>query len=687
MLDAPVQRLPGVGKARAMALSRLEIETLGDLLTHAPRDYEDWCPRPIAEVTDGESVCVRGTVEDIRQQRFRGSRGLVVSKAALQDSTGSIELVWFRRGRYGAKGNQVKRGQNITVYGSVRRDQGTLVMHNPEIASQTVPRDAQLIPVYPLTEGVSQRLMRSWIQTAIKVCWDSIEEYLGISHIEQLGLLGRREAFKGLHRPKSYAHAMASRARLVFDELLCYQIAILSARYRQQHRIGKSHGPDGPLVSQLMESLPFSLTDGQRQAMAEVAADMESTRPMGRLLQGDVGSGKTIVAIYGLAKTVEAGYQGVVMAPTEILAQQHFAQITSLFASQGIEVRLLTGGLSNHEKADVCRRLQDGTVQVVVGTQALLEPDVRFANLGLVVVDEEHRLGVLQRQALAKKGSGDLLVMTATPIPRTLALSLYGDLDMSLIKELPLGRLPVDTRWISPQDRDKVYGFLRDQVKRGHQAYIVYPLVEGEETTKLAAAKTEAYRLRKLPVFADVRIGLLHGQMSSQEKTSVIEEFSQGHWQILVTTSVIEVGIDVPNATVMVIEHAERFGLAQLHQLRGRVGRGTAQSFCLLMGEPTTPEARERLEFMRETQDGFVLAEADLRLRGPGEILGVKQTGLPNLRMADLRHDGGIMDKARHVANQILGDDLFLSQTRHKPLVRELGRRGVVSRKHDGGLY
>lgn len=670
-----------------MALARLEIETLEDLLTHVPRDYEDWSPRPITGIAHGESVCVSGMVVDTKQQRFRGSQGLVVSKAILQDSTGSVELVWFRRGRYGVKGTQVKKGQNITAYGSIRQEQGTYVMHNPEVASEAMPQNAKLVPVYPLTEGVSQRLMRQWIQTALGMCWDSIEEYLEVAYIEQLGLLGRREAIAGLHQPKAYAHAMAARTRLVFDELLCHQIAILSTRYRQPERAGKSHVPDGPLVSKIVGNLPFTLSNGQRQAMAEIAADLESARPMRRLLQGDVGSGKTIVSIYGLAKTVETGYQGVVMAPTEILAQQHFAKIKHLFAPQGIEVRLLTGGLGDRTKADVCRGLKDGTVQVMVGTQALLEPDVQFANLGLAVVDEEHRMGVLQRQALVEKGSGDLLVMTATPIPRTLALSLYGDLDISMIKELPPGRKPVDTRWISPQDRDKVYVFLREQAQRGHQAYIVYPLVEGEETAKIAAATTEACRLRKLPAFAGLRIGLLHGQMSSQEKNSVIGEFAQGYWQILVTTSVIEVGIDVPNATVMVIEHAERFGLAQLHQLRGRVGRGQAQSFCLLIGEPTTPEARERLEFMRKTQDGFALAEADLQLRGPGELLGVRQTGLPNLRMANLRQDGEIMEKAQHLANEILREDPLLKEARHAPLIRELTRRGLFILKHDGGLY
>mgnify|MGYP000869331736 CR=1 FL=1 len=688
MLDAPVTELPGVGKARAAALARLEIRTLGDLLVHAQRQYEDWAPSPVAEVREGDVACLQGVIDDLREQRYRGTTGLAVTRAVLTDTTGSIVLIWFRRGRFRPLGSsRLKVGQELVVYGSIRRDKGGLAIHNPAVEHLPLPHGAQLKPVYPLTEGISQTQMRTWVGEALKICWDNLDEYLEVGCSKKLELAGRREAIVGMHRPKTREHAATSRARLVFDEVLCYQIGILSERYRRTRQPGRVHIPDGFLVEKMIKELPFALTDGQKRAMQEMAADMESPQPMQRLLQGDVGSGKTVVAVYGLAKTVEAQYQGAVMAPTEVLARQHFERITTLMGKLGVEVGLLTGSLSAREKADICSRLSEGSCQVVVGTQALLERGVQFADLGLVVVDEEHRFGVQQRQALAQKDNTDLLVMTATPIPRTLALTLYGDLDISIIDELPPGRKPVDTRWISSRDRDKVYAFVRSQVKMGHQVYIVYPLVEGAGATQDSAAKTEARRLQALPAFADLSIGLLHGQMGSREKDSVIEDFVKGHWQILVTTSVIEVGIDVPNATVMVVENAERFGLAQLHQLRGRVGRSAAESFCLLMGEPTTPEARQRLELIRQTQDGFILAEADLKLRGPGEILGVRQSGLPELRLTDLIQDHDILEQAHKVAVQILGEDPHLGHDCHRGLRQELARRGYNSTKHDGGLY
>ena len=688
MLDEPVTALTGVGRARARALARLEIQTLGDLLAHAPRQYEDWTPCSLSKVTDGDTVCLQGVVEDVSQQRYHG-KGLVVTKAILTDGPESVQLLWFRRQSRWSTGNStVRRDQELMVYGRIQRDKGLWVMHNPAVKERPWPPGRQLVPVYPLTEGISQKQMRMWVRQALEICRPSLTEYLKREHITELGLMDARQAMVGLHAPNSFEEAARSRERLVFDEALFYQIVVFSKRHRQRSYPGPVHCADGPLTDALLATLPFEPTNAQKRVMQEIAKDMESSYPMRRLLQGDVGSGKTIVAVYALVKTVEAGYQGALMAPTEILARQHYTRLRSLLGELGIEVVLLTGSLASQEKAEIYRGLAEGDWHIVVGTQALLEPYVEFARLGLAVIDEEHRFGVLQRQALVQKGLSDLLVMTATPIPRTLALTLYGDLDVSILDELPPGRRPVDTRWISPRDRDDMYRFIRHQIELGYQAYIVYPLVEGAEdgpSPALAASK-EVGRLQSLPVFDSVRIGLLHGQMQAKEKEKVIEDFVNGYWQVLVTTSVIEVGVDVPNAVVMAVENAERFGLAQLHQLRGRVGRGAAVSFCLLVGEPSTEEAIKRLDLIRNTQDGFLLAEADLRLRGPGEVLGTRQSGIFGLRFLDLVKDTKIVEQAHTLAEKIVSADPLLLAANHQRLKEELTRRGFSLPKHDGGL-
>lgn len=675
-----VDSLRGVGKARALALGRLGLETVEDLLFMVPRYYENWTQAiPISAVQPGEVVCLQGRITGLVERKTR-QKGLVITEALLRDDSGDIGLIWFLRVRSGQSSyirRQLALGQEILVYGRAEQDNRRLVIRNPQWKRPTQLEGNRLIPVYPLTEGITQAQMRNYVGQALRLCRHDIGEFLPENYRRSLSLPERWAAIRGLHRAGSREEADAARRRLAFDELLCLQLALRIRRKQAEKVPGVVHSPDGALVQKFLGGLPYRLTAAQRKVMSEIAADMESPTVMQRLLQGDVGSGKTVVALYALIKSVEAGYQAVMMVPTEILAEQHYRQVVKAVQPLGIKTGLLTGALTDKEKENLRWELAAGQCQLVVGTHALLQPDVDFQRLGLVVIDEQHRFGVAQRQALVQKGNPDVLVMTATPIPRTLALAVYGDLDVSLIDELPPGRKPVDTRWISPADRERVYRFIRRQVEAGHQAYIVYPLVEESEAVTARAASNEVERLRKTSL-AGLEIGLLHGQLTAAEKDRVMEDFAAGRLHVLVTTTVIEVGVDVPNASVMVVENAERFGLAQLHQLRGRVGRGSVQAYCLLIGNPSTPSGKQRLHIIRQTNDGFALAEADLKLRGPGELLGTRQSGLSELRIADLVEDLPLLEEAARLARSILASDPDLTAPHHRALREELYRRHAM---------
>jgi ATP-dependent DNA helicase RecG len=670
-LDSSIQELPGIGPSRARLFGRLGIKTVGELLFWFPRQWEDRSEcQPVAKIRPGTRVTVRGRLGRMEERRPR--RGLTITRFELFDATGSLDLVFFNQPY---RKGQLHRGQEIMATGKVEMRYGQLQMISPEVeivARQNGLHSGRIVPIYPATEGLSSRLLRYAVFTALKACGAELEEIIPADIRERQKLLPRAVAIREMHFPTSWDQVQKARRSLAFEELLLLQLGLL---YGREEGDGISHHPDGELVARFLAQLPFALTGAQRKALAEIARDMEDNRPMNRLLQGDVGSGKTVVAAYALVKAVENGYQGVVMVPTEILAEQHYLSLCRLLKPIGIEVALLTGSMTGKVKEGVRERIEGGEAHVVVGTHAVIQEGVGFANLGVVIIDEQHRFGVSQRSSLLKKGETcDLLVMTATPIPRTLALVFYSDLDIIVLDELPPGRKPVQTYWVSEKTANRVYAFLRREIREGRQAYIVCPLVEESDKLQVQAATELAAYLQEV-VFPDLKLGLLHGRLPLDEKEKVMEEFRGGGIDILVATTVIEVGVDVPNASVMVIENAERFGLAQLHQLRGRVGRGEYQSYCILLGSPSTEEGRQRLKVMTQVTDGFRLAEIDLKMRGPGEFFGTRQSGFPEFKVANLADDIALVPQARREALHILNRDPHLTDPAHSGLRHSLVRR------------
>ncbi len=673
-----VQFVKGVGPRTAKLLAKLKIGTLGDLLYYLPRRYEDRSNfQPIGEVKPGEWVSLKGRVISL-DSRDRGGRFMII-KAAIADGSGAIGLVWFNQ-------RWIKRkltgfDGEIIVYGQVKEGQWGLQIESPEW--ETVDPDddpeefARITPVYPLTEGVGQMTIRRVAKRGLEYL-SAFSEPLPDSFLRKHRLRPLGWSLRQIHSPDSDEAREQARRRLVFEEFFYLQVALLM----RQRELGLQRGiafdippaSGGGRVSpaeELRAVLPWEFTDAQDRVMEEIFSDMRRPHPMSRLLQGDVGSGKTIVAAAAMLAAVRCGYQAALMAPTEILAEQHYTNFRRLFQPLGVEVDLLVGKQTKKQKERALQRTADGKAQIAVGTHALIQEGVQFAKLGLVVVDEQHRFGVMQRAALRQKGYGnpDVLVMTATPIPRSLTLTVYGDLDLSVIDEMPPGRRPVKTHWKLPSERQSVYDGVRSLLKDGAQAYIVCPLVSESEKMMAQAAK-ELYDRTREDVFPEFRVGLLHGQLKSKAKEEAMDAFRAGELDALVTTTVIEVGVDVANATVMVIEDANRFGLAQLHQLRGRVGRGRKQSYCVLIGGASTPEAERRLRVMAETTDGFKIAEEDLRIRGPGELYGTKQSGAFELRVADLIQDGRLLEEARQAAIALLKKDPELSQPAHQ-LIRE----------------
>lgn len=673
-LDMPLRFCSGVGPARARDLARLGLRTVRDLLYYFPRRHEDrreFCP--VARLRPGQVQTVRGVVAAVEERRPRP--GLSLLRVAVSDRTGTLWGIWFNQP---FRKNQFRRGMTVIFSGRVERRFGEWRVENPEFEVDTGGDPihvGRLVPVYPLKEGIFQRPLRALAREVVEQFSPLVPELLPAPVREQAGVVPAGVAIRHMHFPPDEASLEAARSRLAFEELFLLQLAVALQRRQVVERPGISHPPDGELLDRFLRRLPFALTAAQQRVYGEIRADMESPRPMNRLLQGDVGSGKTLVAAMAALKAAGAGFQCAFMVPTEILAEQHYQNLAPLLEPLGIRVGLLTGSVTGGERGRLLDAMGAGEPGVYVGTHALIGGEVALPRLSLAITDEQHRFGVRQRAMLQEKGcAADVLVMTATPIPRTLALTVFGDLDLSVIDALPPGRRPVETHWLPSARRREAYAFVRREVARGNQAYVVCPLVEesdkleAEAATRLAA-DLEAGELRGL------KVGLVHGRLPAREREQVMTRFRAGELQVLVATTVIEVGVDVPAATVMVVEGAERFGLAQLHQLRGRVGRGSQPSYCLLIGDPASDEARMRLQAMERTTDGFQIAEEDLRLRGPGEFFGLRQHGLPDFKVANPLHDLPLLERARAAAASLVAADPGLRSPEHRLLRQALVER------------
>ena len=666
--DKPVQFLKGVGPVRAEALGRMGIVTARDLLYHVPRRYDDASTiEPIEHLQVGTDVTAIGRVRSKGVIPTR--KGLRIFQAVLEDGSGMITCAWPGQPWLERK---LQEGDLLLVTGPVKFFHGRQLQPREftvlALASDDAPAqvaEGHVFSTYPASEEVPQWVLRGLFEKNLDVLLTDVagEEYLSGKERSKLSLPGLGDALAALHRPSSLSAVEAARRRLAFDELFFLQLVQAQVRYRETaQKPGLVFERTNELIRPLHEALPFELTGAQARVLREIYADMGSTRRMNRLLQGDVGSGKTIVALFAMLLAAESGRQAVLMAPTELLAEQHFRNMKELVEPLGMTVQILTGQMGTSERKKSLEALREGTAVLTVGTHALIQERVEFQDLGLAVVDEQHRFGVRQRMALGeRKIPPDTLIMSATPIPRSLAMTLYGDLDLSLLDEIPEGRKPVKTLLRYPRKRSEVHRFVDEQLDVGCQAYIVYPIVEESDKVDLRSA-TEEYERLSADVFQHRRVGLIHGQRPSAEKDQVMRTFLAGELDVLIATTVIEVGIDVPNASIMVVEHAERFGLSQLHQLRGRVGRGAAKSYCILIAEPGEAAA-ERLKIFRDTSDGFAVARADLRIRGQGDLFGAQQHGRdPVLRFADLSRDEDLLMEAQGRARTLIETDPELSE-------------------------
>ena len=727
-LNTPLTALPGVGPARARSLEKLGLRTVGDLLGYYPRDYEDRTKRyAIAQAPADTPVCVSAMVaETPRLSRIR--KGLELTRVKVVDGSAAMTLTFFNQSYVR---DALVPGQEYIFYGRVEGDRGGRQMTNPVFEREDRARfTGRILPVYPLTAGVSNNLLAGLAQRAVEECACQVAETLPADLLEAHDLAPAEFSCRSIHFPQDFDALARAKRRLVFEELFTLSAGLALLRQRRSGGEGPAFPACDP--ADFYALLPFAPTEAQRRTISECAADLTSGRPMNRLVQGDVGSGKTAVAAACAWMAFRSGWQAAMMAPTEILAEQHCRSLSALLAPAGMRVGLLTGSMRAGEKKRVYAALEAGEIDFVVGTHALLSGPVAFRRLGLVVADEQHRFGVEQRAALAAKantpdcppeagrrlcgeGRGNsvspavngmdgvptaacrcgeveqraalaakgekkirphVLVMSATPIPRTLALIIYGDLDVSVIDQLPPGRLPVKTVLVGESKRQRMYGFVREQIRQGRQAYIVCPAIETDPESAAADLKRVVEYAEGLQkqVFPDLRVGLVHGRMKAKDKDAAMAAFARGETHILVSTTVVEVGVDVANATLMIVENADRYGLSQLHQLRGRVGRGEHQSWCVLVSDNRSPETRARLKVLVDTADGFRIAEEDLKLRGPGDFFGRRQHGLPALRMADLNTDTRVLKEARDAAAALLSADPDLSRPEHRPLLEKVRR-------------
>lgn len=660
----PITSLKGIGRKKAEALAALEIHTIGDLLENYPRQgsYIDYSHmKNIRQLAvDGSRQIFAASVVRARNG-FGTGRGRRFTVVTARDETGYADLYFFAHQRYMAQ--RLKPDMQVLVMGRVKA--GRTAKMVSEVSCQPLDMEGGAMeglgiwPVYSLTGSLTQKEMRKWVQLALAKAEQELPESLPADIIKKCNFPDRLTAVKNIHFPKSWQALKEAQNRFIFEELFMLQCGLLYYRLqRQDDKQGIKHGADGDRLHQVIEHLPFKLTAAQEEAWRDISLDMQDIKPMHRILQGDVGSGKTVISALALAKAAENGYQSCIMAPTEILAVQHYDTLRQYLEPFGIRVALLKGGMKSKERLHVLEDLELGEIDVVVGTHALLQDDVIFSNLSLVVTDEQHRFGVEQRAKLVNKShfAPDVLIMTATPIPRTLALTVYGDLDISLMKGRPPGRKPVQTLCYTEEKRREVYAGLVRQVQAGQQAYIVCPLIEESETMNVRNAET-VYEELKNTVLGDIPCALLHGRLKSAEKDAIMADFASGKTKVLISTTVIEVGVNVPAATLIIVENAERFGLSQLHQLRGRVGRGDKQSYCVLLTQADNPETLERLSVLHDSDDGFYLAEKDLELRGAGQLFGFRQHGLPDLHIADILRDTDVIVKARSMALETLHKD------------------------------
>lgn len=672
MLDLykDVQYVKGIGPKKADKLNKLGIFTLKDLLYYFPRQFEDRNNlKKIAQLEDGEKVTIKAVISSINT--FRPKEGMTLTKIDVKDETGSAKLVFFNKSYIK---NTFRPGDSILVFGKVKKKFNNLELTSCELEYLTnSPKNTcRFMPVYQLTYGVTNKEIMSIIRTVLEDKDLIIQEYMPQRIIEKYRLCSIDFAVRNIHSPSSKESLKIALYRIVFEELLILQLGLFVFKSGRNKEDGIKFETSKDL-KKIISALPFKLTKAQNRALDEIIQDMNLEKIMNRLVQGDVGSGKTVVALLALANCVLNGYQGALMAPTEILAGQHYISLTESLKDFGINVGLLIGSLTKKQKDTVLEQIKNNEIDILIGTHALIEDKVEFNNIGLVITDEQHRFGVMQRSKLSLKGANpDILVMTATPIPRTLALILYGDLDISIIDELPPGRQPIETIAIEKSKRDRAYNNLvRREVESGRQVYIVCPLVEESEAIEAKSAVELVEELRA-EYFHDLRLGLLHGKMKSSEKDEVMGLFKNKEIDILVSTTVIEVGVNVPNATLMIIENAERFGLAQLHQLRGRVGRGSHKSYCVLIYDSKTDVCRQRMAIMEETNDGFKISEKDLEIRGPGEFFGTRQHGLPELKVANLFKHIKILKLAQQEARYILGEDNNLQLKENMALKKEI---------------
>ena len=664
-LKKDVKYVKGVGPNRVKLLNKLNIFTLGDLITYYPRGYEDRSkPKNMLECIDGEEALIEAIVVN-RMTEIR-LKGKTMYKLQVRDESGIGTAIWFNQSYLK---NKFQVGKKYKFYGKISNAFGKITIQSPVFDEEEKNNNTgKIIPIYPLTYQLSQNVLRKIIENGLKEVEGGLQETLPSYLLEEYHLQDLQQAMKHIHFPNEFKDFTIARKRLVFEELLSTQLALLELKNMSLTEGNGIAFHEEAKMSDIIHQLPFRLTGAQRRVLEEIDTNMESPKAMNRLLQGDVGSGKTVIAMCAAYKAVKSGYQAAIMAPTAILATQHLENFQKMLANTGIRVELLISGITKKKKEDILHRLANGEIDILIGTHAIIEDNVVFSKLGLVVTDEQHRFGVKQRTRIVEKGQNpDVLVMTATPIPRTLALILYGDLDISIIDELPPNRKKVDTFAVSKKMEDRINNFIREQIKEGRQAYVVCPLVEENEEMDLKSVE-KLYEKYKKEVFPDYRVEYIHGKMKPKEKDEIMTKFKAGGIDVLISTTVIEVGVDVPNANIMVIEDAERFGLAALHQLRGRVGRGEYKSYCILKYEGKGEVVRKRMKVMCETNDGFVISEKDLELRGSGDFFGTMQHGLPEFKIANLFEDMEILKSVQSVAIKIMSDDPKLEKEKNRLL-------------------
>jgi ATP-dependent DNA helicase RecG len=674
VINQSVTAISGIGEETAASLAELNIYSIKDLLEYYPYRYEDYRLRDLADVKHDEKITIEGKVHSEPSLVFYGRKRSRLTVRVLVDRY-LINVVFFNQPYLK---NKIIMNESITVTGKWDQHRQTITANEMKIA--TPSKATEFVPVYHIKGNVTVKGLRKFIHLAISKYGSEVEENIPEAFLSRYKLMNRRDALRALHFPLSESDVKQARRRFVYEEFLLFQIKMQALRkFEREHSAGKEQNFNDSELLSFIEKLPFPLTNAQQRVVQEILSDLRSPFRMNRLLQGDVGSGKTVVAAICLYATVLAGFQGALMVPTEILAEQHVESLKSLLQPFGIQCELLTSSVKGKERRRILEQLENGDINILIGTHALIQDEVKFNSLGLVITDEQHRFGVEQRRVLREKGENpDVLFMTATPIPRTLAITVFGEMDVSIIDEMPAGRKAIETYWAKHDMLERVLGFMEKELIKGRQAYVICPLIEESEKLDVQNAidvhsiLTHHFQNRFL-------VGLMHGRLSSAEKEEVMKAFSENEKQVLVSTTVVEVGVNVPNATFMLIYDAERFGLSQLHQLRGRVGRGKEQSYCILLADPKTDVGKERMKIMTETNDGFVLSEKDLELRGPGDFFGKKQSGLPEFKIADMVHDYRALETARDDATKLIQSDIFWSSDEYRPLREYLTQTGVLT--------